>query len=126
VLDKIGNAVRAFGEIGKRQQALSARERGNPFNIKSGTKGAALAGQHHRTHAGIPLEARYSVGDGLEHGRIKRIHLVRTIEPDVGDAIRDGQPYAIFHDMISLDTRLHRQWLACGVDGWLGRSACRT
>ena len=57
VLDIIGNAVSAFGEIGEGQKA--ARRwvmRGDPLDVEPGAKGSAFAGQHHRTNAAILLE----------------------------------------------------------------------
>ena len=50
VLDIIGNAVRAFGEIGKGQKAVAPGQRGDPLDVEPGAKGSAFAGQHHRTH----------------------------------------------------------------------------
>jgi hypothetical protein len=97
VLNIIGNAVRSPGEIGERQYAFASGHGRHSLDIESGTKGPTFTRQHHGAHARNLLETRADLGEGFEHGRIERIHFVRPIEPDVGDAIRYCQVDAILH-----------------------------
>ena len=66
------------------------------LDVETGAKGEALAGEHHGAQASIIFEPRAGFGDRSEHSRIEGVHLVGAIEPDIGDAVCDREPDAIF------------------------------
>jgi len=65
---------------------------------------------------------RAGFGDRSEHSRIEGVHLVGAIEPDIGDAVCDREPDAIFHGTISflLLLRTRRAWLHGATRAELG------
>src|SRR5216683_8200744 len=84
-------------------------------------KAGALAGEHHGAQASIIFEPRAGFGDRSEHSRIEGVHLVGAIEPDIGDAVCDREPDAIFHGTISfLLLRTRRAWLHGATRAELG------
>jgi hypothetical protein len=77
------------------------------LSTSSPAKSPAFTGQHHGAHAGIFLEPRAGFRDGFEHSRIKRVHFIGPIEPDVSDAVRHRQVDAIIHDCLLTLARVH-------------------
>jgi hypothetical protein len=71
----------------------------------------------------VQAEPRAGFGDRSEHSRTEGVHLVGAIEPDIGDAVCDREPDAIFHGTISflLLLRTRRAWLHGATPAELGR-----
>jgi hypothetical protein len=123
VLGIIGHAVRALGKIGEWRDAAASGHGGDSLDVETGAKGGALAGEHHGAQASIIFEPRAGFGDRSEHSRIEGVHLVGAIEPDIGDAVCDREPDAIFHGTISflLLLKTRRAWLHGATPAELGR-----
>ena len=82
---------------------------GHAGHVQARTEGASLAGQHHGAHALLVHQALASGHNAFEHRAVERIHLVRPVQPDIGDMILDGDADAVVHGLSSLWSSVRRR-----------------
>jgi hypothetical protein len=92
--------------VARRQVALFAScdpvtalflHRGETAHVEAGAKRAPLAGQYYRSQAFFAGEPVRSGDQRIEHRGIERVHLVRSHQADIGDALRDRDLDATIH-----------------------------
>ena len=66
-------------------------------HIEASAKASPLARKHDRAHARHFRKLRTGGNNPLKHRRIKCIHLVHTVQPDISDMVVDGNGYAVVH-----------------------------
>ena len=87
VLKFVRNPVGAFGQpAGVQAGAAIAGHAAETLHVEPGAKRAALAGENDGAKTFLGRELGQSSREGVKHGGVERIHLVRPGEPDVGDA----------------------------------------
>ena len=82
-LELVRVSVRAFGQ----RLALAIGSSSKAGDVEPGTKATPLARQNHGTQALHGAQLFTGVDDGIEHRRVERVHLVGTVQPDLGNAV---------------------------------------
>ena len=101
-------AAACVGGVAAAGHRLERRE------VEPGAERRPLAREHDRSHARFRLQPLPGLGEGDEHRAVQRVALVGAVEPDVGDAIGDGEDHTVIHECTFVSDNAEREHIVLG------------
>ncbi len=95
LLPGVGDAMGAGHQIVEPGRTAVSEDRCERLLVEARAEAASRAGEDNGAQAGRPAQPLSRRNDRLEHKRIERVELVRAIERDLGDSVRDCDLYAV-------------------------------